>query len=215
MNSEIRMESADDTALVKPRPWTWILGLVCSLIFVVPTVVIISDGQGDPILWAGLIVFGSAAILFLLALLPGASYLRLDRSGFTVCHLFHKQSYRWHDVSPFTAGRMLWYPKQVGFSTRESEAVLSKVGPRRRNWLLWIAGNHQVVLGGHFRMPAKDLAATMNRWRDEAIRRGPATSPEPPPQWPLRRRQRVVLAILWAYIAIVAGAFCLEFHPGW
>jgi hypothetical protein len=214
MNSEIRMESADDTALIEPCPWPWMLGLACSMIFVVPSLVIISEGQGDPILWAGLIVFGSAAIFFMLALLPGASYLRLDRNGFTVCHLFRRRSYRWHDVSVFTAGRMLWYPNLVGFSTRESEALLSKIGPRR-NWLLWMAGNHQVVLGGHFRMPAKELAATMNRWRDEAIRRGPATSPEPPRQWPLRRIQRVVLAILWAYIAIVAAAFYLEFHPGW
>jgi hypothetical protein len=215
MNSEIRMESAADTALIKPLPWPWILGLACSMIFVVPSVVIISHGQGDPILWAGLIVFGSSAILFLVALLPGASYLILDRNGFTVCHLFRRRSYRWHDVSPFNAGRMLWYPNQVGFSTRESEAVLSKIRPRRRKWLLWMAGNHQLVLGGHFRMPARGLAATMNRWRDEAIRRGPGTSPEPTRQWPLRRTQRVVLAIMWAYIAIIAAAYYLEFHPAW
>src|SRR5260370_34046835 len=107
MNSEFRMESTEDTAIINPRRWFWILGLVCSLIFVVPTVVIISDGQGDPILWAGLIVFGSAAIVLLLALLPGASYLRLDRSGFTVCHLFRRRSDRWHDLRPFAAGRSL------------------------------------------------------------------------------------------------------------
>jgi hypothetical protein len=208
------MESADNTAIIKPRRWFWILGLVGSLIFVAATVLMILDGQGDPILWAGLIMFGSTAIVFLLALLPGASYLRLDRSGFTVRHLFHKRSYRWHDVGPFTAGRFIFIPMQVGFSTRESEALLSKMGPRRRHWLRLIAGSHHILLG-NFRMSAKELAATMNRWRDEAIRRGPATGPEPPPQWPLRRTQHAFNAIMWAYIGIAAAAFCLESRRGW
>ncbi len=207
------MESADDTILIKPSRWFGIPGLVGLLISVAGTLSLISVGQGDPVIWAALLVCGSLAILFLLMLFPGASYLRLDRSGFTVRHLFHSRSYRWHDVGVFTAGRFMITPGLVGYSTQESEALLSGMGPRQRYWLRLIAGNHQLLLG-HFRMPAKELAATMNRWRDEAIRRGLATGPEPPSQWPLRRRQHVVLAIMWTYIAVIAAAFYFQFRSG-
>ena len=204
------MEFTGDTVFIKPSRRDSILGLVCSLIFVVATLYLISVGERGPFIWYGLLVFDSTTIFFLVAMLPGASYLRLERSGFTRRHLFRSLSCRWHDVGPFTAGRFGWIPGEVGFSTPESEALFARMSPLRRWWYRLEFGNHKNLVG-KFQMPAEELAATMNRWREDAMHRGPDSGSEPRPQRSPRSLY-IAVAIIWAYLAIGVAAVVLQFR---
>ena len=204
------MSSTGDTIFIKPSRRDALLGLVASLIFVIAALYLISVGEHGPLIWYALLLFGSTTIFFLVAMLPGASYLRLDRSGFTTRHLFRSFSYRWHDVGPFTIGRFGCIPGEIGFSTPESEARFARMSPLHRRWVSLEFGNHQNLVG-KFQIPAAELAATMNTWREEAIRHSPASGPEPQPQRSPHSLY-VAKAIIWAYLVIGVAAFYLQFR---
>jgi hypothetical protein len=204
------MSSTGDTIFIKPSRRDSLLGLAASLIFVIATLYLVSVGDRGPFIWYTLLLFGSSTIFFLVAMLPGASYLRLDRSGFTRRHLFRSLSYRWHDVGPFTTGRFGWIPGEIGFSTPESEARFARMSPLHRRWVSLEFGNHQNLVG-KFQIPAAELAATMNTWREEAIRHSAVPGPEPQPQRSPRGLY-VAVAIIWAYLVIGVAAFYLQFR---
>ncbi|MGB0133021.1 STM3941 family protein [Dokdonella sp.] len=46
--------------------------------------------------------FGLCALVFVIQLIPGSSWLRLDDEGFTYCALFRKRHVRWCDVEALT-----------------------------------------------------------------------------------------------------------------
>jgi len=80
--------------------------LIVSLVFVAIGAVALSKGD----LGVGLmctIVFGLAAVIFVVQLWPGASYLRLTSEGFIVCSLFRvRPLVRWTQVSAFRVERL-------------------------------------------------------------------------------------------------------------
>jgi hypothetical protein len=93
--------------------------LAICLAFVAIWVIAIRKGSGLGG-WACAIFFGLGAAIFLLQLVPGASYLRLTSEGFVVCSLFRKTPViRWSEVSDFrvaaVSGRKMvvydWYAK--------------------------------------------------------------------------------------------------------
>lgn len=50
--------------------------------------------------------FGLCVMVFIVQLLPGSSWLRLDENGFTYCALFRTHHVRWQDVESFTLVRV-------------------------------------------------------------------------------------------------------------
>lgn len=52
-------------------------------------------------MWVGIVFFGFGVLLGIVRLLPGASYLRMDPTGFTYCVAFYPQRVAWSDVSEF------------------------------------------------------------------------------------------------------------------
>ncbi|MEZ5460298.1 STM3941 family protein [Dokdonella sp.] len=50
--------------------------------------------------------FGLCALVFVVQLLPGSTWLKLDARGFTYCSLFRKHRVRWQDVESFVPVRM-------------------------------------------------------------------------------------------------------------
>src|SRR4051812_10540152 len=60
----------------------------------------IRDEAGRATVWVAIILFSGFGIFAgVLRLLPGASYLRLDRTGFTYCAAFFTVRVAWKDVA--------------------------------------------------------------------------------------------------------------------
>ncbi len=63
--------------------------------------------DGDPRLsrqfagWLCCGFFGLGTIVSVANLIHGASYLKIDSDGFTLCAMWRKHSYRWEDISHF------------------------------------------------------------------------------------------------------------------
>ena len=61
--------------------------------------------------------FGICLLVFLVQLLPGATYLRLEPGSFTFCSLFRKHSVPWTDVAEFALARQ-GFNRVVGWNYR-------------------------------------------------------------------------------------------------
>ena len=62
--------------------------------------------DGDSRGWFCLGFFSLCALIFLVQLVPGASYLKLDARGLTVRSLFRSTSYTWSEIVAFAPGRV-------------------------------------------------------------------------------------------------------------
>lgn len=83
----------------RPNPWPRIGYLAVALGFAAIGVLMIRDAQ--PAGWFVLAVFGPAAVVFLVFMVPGASSLTLDAEGFTCRVPFRRWRERWSDVEHF------------------------------------------------------------------------------------------------------------------
>lgn len=103
-----------------------ILLLVLSLTLAAGGCLMISNGKAAG--WLVLGVFVLAASVFALQLLPGASYLELMPEGFTVCTLYRKKSFAWHEVDTFFV-TVIGLNRMVGWNfTASSMNAGTKVG---------------------------------------------------------------------------------------
>ena len=115
--------------------------------------------KGDPRGWAGILFFGFGVIVYVLLLLPGSAYLRLDPTGFTVCSLFRAHSTGWFEVDSFEVARMRGRKLVVfNFSNlHRGQEFVRKVAVA--------IGWHQGALPDTYGLSAEELAAIMNDWR--------------------------------------------------
>jgi hypothetical protein len=90
--------------MLTPSRRKWILILLISAGFTAIGIWMVA--RGDTTGWFPLAFFGLCTVAGVIALLPGAGGLRLDRDGFAVTSLFRSHTYRWHDTSGFAVTRI-------------------------------------------------------------------------------------------------------------
>jgi hypothetical protein len=159
---------ADDILARFPGPVTlspsrrkWILILLIAIGFTAGGVWMV--GRGDTAGWFVAGFFGLCAISAVVALLPGANGLKLDRDGFAIIQLFRNRSYRWQDATGFATTRITGQ-KMVVFddATAAGGALASvNVGLVGRN-----AG-----LPDTYGLGADALAELLTFWRARAVSR--------------------------------------------
>jgi hypothetical protein len=127
-----------------------------SLIFLLIGIWMIVDGE-----WKGWFVTIFALVclaVFIVAMLPGATYLALDDVGFTVCSLHRLRRYRWIDVGEFVAVQ-LTYNKMVMFNFSPTFDRLSTIRKVNASFSGFEAG-----LPDNYGLPHEKLAALMNAY---------------------------------------------------
>jgi hypothetical protein len=109
--------------------------------------------------WYCLAFFGLGVLIFLVQLVPGASYLKLDARGFTVRSLYRSTSYRWSDVIGFAPGRIGGNRGVVFNLTPESQQQRRL---RRFNAAVFGA---EAALPDTYGVSAERLAEILNEWK--------------------------------------------------
>lgn len=153
-----------DTLVLRPSLWKLLLMLAGSLAFVAIGVFIMP--AGDWTRWLVIGFFGLCGAAFLAQLLPGASYLKLDRDGFTFAALFRTTRVGWTEVSPFTAG-YISVNRMVQFDL--SDERLNADGTRTTAAIARGLTGASGALPDTYGMKADALAELMNRWRERAL----------------------------------------------
>jgi hypothetical protein len=139
----------------KHRMLTWVG--VC-LAFVAAGAFLMTTGE---FAWgvAAVGFFGLGAIVLAMTLLPGASFLKLEREGFEIRSLFRSGSYRWSDVQEF---RPVAIPPSgltlVGFNfSRDARPAAA--------WLSGSVAGVEGCLPDTYGLSAEELASVMEAWR--------------------------------------------------
>ena len=169
-------EDAHDILARFPGPVTlvpsrrkWLLVLLACAGFTAIAVWMVASG--NLMGWFVLAFFGPGAVLAFVALLPGASALKLDQTGFETTNLFRRQSFRWQDASGFEAARVPPSAHNLVVFDHANAAARTigklNVGLVGRN-----AG-----LPDTYGLSASALAFLMIRWRAQAL----ATARPPSP----------------------------------
>jgi hypothetical protein len=115
--------------------------------------------DGDSRGWFCLGFFSLCAVIFLVQLVPGASYLKLDAQGLTVRSLFRSTSYTWSEIVAFAPGRVGGNPGVVFNLTPDSERQ------RRLRRFNATAFGAEAALPDTYGFPAERLAEILNEWK--------------------------------------------------
>lgn len=141
--------------------------LTISLIFVGTGVWMLnSNGAAPATAWLTVIFFGVGTVVFAVMLLPGASYLRLEPGGYTVCTLFRSSFYPWSTVRGFGVTR-IFLRRMVGINLEPGSGIAAGLG-RVNARLVGFEG----ALPDTYGMSAAALAALMNEALARAKLRG-------------------------------------------
>ena len=132
--------------------------LACSLAFVAVGVWFRSAAVG---MWLVVGFFGICSVVLLVTSLPGASFLRIEEDGFTFVSLYGPSTLKWSEVTGFYPGKIA-RRRMVLFDFNPPLASGKKI--RRMN--LAICG-HEAALPDTYGMSAADLAALLNRWKQQ------------------------------------------------
>lgn len=142
---------------LKPSPWRLLMLLALSAAFALVGLVVIERH-----LLAGLLItafFGVGALIALVALLPGSSYLELSAQGMTLRTLYRSWHLDWSEVSGFfvcrVAGRTMvcWDRSDGGADARGVRALSRSLAGAR-------AG-----LPDNYGLSAVQLAELLESWR--------------------------------------------------
>ena len=144
-----------------PSRRKWIRILLLSATFVAVGLWMISHDNAYG--WAGLVFFGLGMVVAIIALLPGAGKLKLDRDGFEITNLFRHQSLRWQDTTGFEAA--IIPPSSLEMVVFDDANAKGKT---LASLSLGLVG-HNAGLPDTFGLQAKDLASLMAQWREYAI----------------------------------------------
>jgi hypothetical protein len=137
------------------------LGLVAiSAVFVVIGIYMSPKEPVMGLLCAGF--FGLCGIVGVLGLIPGGSYLLIERDGFTMSSLFRKHSYRWREVGPFGVKRIS-RNKMVCWNFAPNYS-----GPKRGASVSKTLTGIEAALPDTYGKKAEDLAELMNELRQRA-----------------------------------------------
>jgi hypothetical protein len=114
---------------------------------------------------AAIAFFGLGALVAVVHLFPGSSYLELEQSGFTVCNLFRKTRYRWIDVAEF---RPVFtdQPKPLVGLRLVPGFPMSTAFRKFATQLTGVEG----ALPGTYGLSATELAALLDKVRAEQVR---------------------------------------------
>ena len=109
--------------------------------------------------WTGSAFFTLCALVFLITLIPGSSYLRLTEQGFVVRSLYRTWPLTTHSVSEFSVAdvsrqRLVIYDSSVD----------STQSPRLSGFNRWLTGSSS-GLPDTYGLTPEALAALMNEWR--------------------------------------------------
>lgn len=153
----------DRDLILRPRKRRLLFLLLGSLVFVASGIFILKSptpSYGNAIAsWSAVVFSGACALVAMVSLWPGSTYLTLGKTGFTVCMLFRPKSYRWSEVGSFKVGRM-FTRKMVAFDYSNSYRLhrsLRKLNSR--------IGGFEASLPDFFGNSAEELAALLNEWR--------------------------------------------------
>jgi hypothetical protein len=146
-----------------PSRRKWLLMFVGSAAFAVGGAWMIRGG--DSWGWFPLLFFGACALVGLVAVLPHAGALVLDRDGFEVTNLFRHHRSRWQDVSAFEAQSI---PPAHQFFVVYDDASVSASSLAKINTA--IVGRN-AALPDTYGQRAEDLAQLLEQWRTLALRR--------------------------------------------
>lgn len=125
-------------------------------------------GIGLAIGIAGVLFFGTAGIVSVLALQPGACSLSLGQAGFEVTSLYRTRAFYWEQVSDFGV-----------FSARRSQMVVFRSAKPNFSFLdklnTGLTGGRNCGLPDTYGFSATDLVGLLIAWQDLAMKR-PGTS---------------------------------------
>lgn len=131
--------------------------LVFSLLVVTEGIFILkSPGQPAAAGWACVILFGAGALVMAVMMIPGASYLRIERDGFTICALYRARLVPWSTVRGFGVTRLI-RRQVVGISLTPGSRVPAGIARLNASRL-----GYEGMLPDTYGMSASALAALMN-----------------------------------------------------
>ncbi len=174
-----RNTSGRNTDLAKQKPLTLypkrssaVWWLLLSLMFVI--IGIWTFDSNDWKSYCVTVFFGLIATVFLIQLVPGSTYLLIDRRGFTICNLFQKSFIAWSDVDEFYVYSIMDsndnpVSKMVGIK------LLPTSGGRIGKAVAVAIGGHEGALPDTYGKRAEELAALMTSYLQMA-RGGVTTS---------------------------------------
>ncbi len=149
--------------VLRPSKTKTILLILVCVVFAAGAKFMIADGEVAKG-WSVVIFFGLGAGVFIIQLLPGASYLEITPAGFVICSLFRKRPLiPWRDVGPFTVAKLPPYGKKMVMFTSPGDAA--KALGKLNRALLGASGGLPDTYG----MKAEKLAELMNARRASAI----------------------------------------------
>ena len=140
---------------VPSRTKWWLLTMTSGL-FTVSGIFLILNGEAAGIPVAAL--FGFCTAIGMIWLLPGASLLRLDASGFGVTRFFRAEVFHWNEVSDFGVWAF-WFNAMVVFKVAKPRLSLLE----RSNAAL--ADGRNGYLPDTYGLKAEDLLQIMTVWQ--------------------------------------------------
>jgi len=150
-----------------PERWkTFLYALLC-LGFAAIGFLMVREGRAEG--WLALLLFGPGTVLFLIQLLPNASFLVIRHDGFEYTKLFRKSFVRWEDVTDIGVLTMrqsgIAVHRTVGFNFASGRTPLSTGKKLARA----LAG-FEATLPDTYGMKAAELARLFSSLRDEWLR---------------------------------------------
>jgi hypothetical protein len=112
--------------------------------------------SGVRAMWLPILFFGLCSLVFATTLLPQASFLRLEKEGFTFVSLFRRSTVKWRDVQAFHPGKLI-SNSMVFFDY----VIPGAPHPTARKMSVDLCG-HEAALPDTYGLSAEELAALMN-----------------------------------------------------
>lgn len=125
--------------------------------------------KNDKYGWGAVLFFGLGLIVFCVQMLPNAAYLKLDRDGFQIAHMFRRQAWRWQNVGDFMRFNPL---EDFPMSTSANGLIFftdkaaGAPAPKKLNAL--ITSGRNAMLPDRYGLPADELVSVMEKWRERA-----------------------------------------------
>ena len=143
---------------LKPSPWRLLLLLAISSGFVAIGLFLLSRSESIEA-WLCVGFFGLGAIVALVSLIPGSSYLELRPDGIEICSLFRKWFVRWGDVQYFFP-MVVSHREMVGWNYSESYTAQS-FGRKLSSGMAGV----EAALPDTYGLTAEALSCLLNEWR--------------------------------------------------
>lgn len=152
---------------VPPSRRRWTITALASGVLLAASVGIVVGGAAPGLLLV--VLFGAAFAVSVVALVPGACWLRVTTRGLAVRHLWRVRAHRWEDADGFRA-----YVVSTRFTTLHLVGWTASDRARAQRpaarWLRWPSGVDD-GLPTEYEGDAEELAARLQQHRDEHVGR--------------------------------------------